>query len=241
MARVLAYHRPGTIDDALELLKRPGAVALGGGTQVNSTPGSSPVEVVDLQGLALDKILPLHGGRLAIGSGVTLRALSLSQDVPPVVREAARRELPSTLRAMATVAGTLVSAEADSELIAALLAYEATVAFVAPTGSATIDLTELLADPAVREGSLITTVTIETSGTARAERTGRTPADRPIVAAVARRAHGRLRLALSGVASTPSLVADVEALDPPGDYRGSSEYRKALATVLASRAGKGSE
>ncbi len=241
MARVLAYHRPGTIDDALELLQRPGAVPLGGGTQVNSPPGSSPIEVVDLQGLALDRILPLRGERLAIGSGVTLQALSLSQDAPPVVREAARRELPSTLRAMATVAGTLVTAEAESELLAALLAFQATVDFVGPTGSTTIDLTELLADPAARKGSLITTVTIETSGVARAERAGRTPADRPIVAAVARRAEGRLRLALSGVASTPRLVADVEALDPPGDFRGSSEYRKALAKVLASRARQGTE
>jgi len=241
MARVLAYHRPGTIDDAVGLLQRPGAVPLGGGTQVNSALGSSPIEVVDLQGLALDRIMPLRAGRLAIGAGVTLQALSLSRDVPPVVREAARRELPSTLRAMATVAGTLVSAEAESELVAALLAYEATVDFVGPTGATAIDLTELLADPALCKGSLITTVTIETSGVAQAARAGRTPADRPIVAAVARRAEGRLLLALSGVASTPILVADVEALDPPGDYRGSSEYRKALAKVLAARARKGSE
>ncbi|MHB1508755.1 MAG: FAD binding domain-containing protein [Acidimicrobiales bacterium] len=241
MARVLAYHRPGTIDDAVELLQRPGAVPLGGGTQVNSVPITSPIEVVDLQALALDRILPLCTGRLAIGAGVTLQLVAESRDAPQVVREAARRELPSTLRAMATVAGTLVRAEAESEFVAALLAYEATVDFVGPTGATVIDLTELLANPALCKGSLITTVTIETSGVARAERAGRTPADRPIVAAVARRAEGRLRLALSGVASTPILVADVEALDPPGDFRGSSEYRKALAKVLASRAGEGTE
>jgi CO/xanthine dehydrogenase FAD-binding subunit len=38
------------------------------------------------------------------------------------------------------------------------------------------------------------------------------------------------------VAERPVLVTSVEELDPRGDFRGSGEYRRALAAVLASRA-----
>lgn len=92
---------------------------------------------------------------------------------------------------------------------------------------------------------------------------GRTPRDRPIVCAVARMElaagiTGNVRLALGGVAAVPvraykaeqwlerkALSAEqVEAaatkaaaeLNPPDDFRGSSEYRRAMVPVLARRA-----
>jgi CO/xanthine dehydrogenase FAD-binding subunit len=49
---------------------------------------------------------------------------------------------------------------------------------------------------------------------------------------------GTTRLALTGVARRPVLV-DPDALDelePLGDFRGSPEYRRALAQTLAARA-----
>jgi CO/xanthine dehydrogenase FAD-binding subunit len=52
-------------------------------------------------------------------------------------------------------------------------------------------------------------------------------------------ADGRRRLALAGVASTPVLAEETDELDPPGDFRGSGEYRRALAGVLVSRAIEG--
>ena len=67
----------------------------------------------------------------------------------------------------------------------------------------------------------------------------RTPADAPIVAAVARRTPDQQTLlALCGVAQTPVLVDpdDVaDSIDPPGDFRGSAEYRRAMALTLTQR------
>jgi len=92
---------------------------------------------------------------------------------------------------------------------------------------------------------------------------GRTPRDRPIVCAAAfLHLDGgvcrEVRLALGGVAERPLRARDAEAflqgrpptpeniqeaasraaapLNPPGDFRGSSEYRRAMAEVLARRA-----
>ena len=59
----------------------------------------------------------------------------------------------------------------------------------------------------------------------------------PIVAAAARATNDGTRVALCGIARTPELV-DVDNLDrlePPGDFRGSSEYRRHLAIVLSTR------
>ena len=84
---------------------------------------------------------------------------------------------------------------------------------------------------------IVTAVTIETTGSSVVARAGRTRADRAIVAAAARiGADGERRLALSGMAATPLLVEGTDELDPPGDFRGSSEYRRALAEVLVARA-----
>ncbi len=238
MATVAGYERPATGAEALALLSRPGAVALGGGTKLNARRTAAPVVVVDLQALGLDRIERLDGDAFSLGATATLQRLADDPELPEALREAARREQPSTLRAAATVGGCVATAEPASELLTVLLACDARVSLAGSNGAGTPSLDELLGDLDLLAGRFITGVTIEAGGAFAVARTARTRADRPIVAAVARRAPGgEVRLALAGVAPRPVLVEvdEVGEVDPPGDFRGSSEYRRALAATLAER------
>lgn len=115
-------------------------------------------------------------------------------------------------------------------------------------------------------GALITEIVLPLGGAGTAAalaRVGRTPRDRPIVCAAARitlvdRLCTSPRLALGGVAARPMRLRQVEALiagtaldedtltaaaqaamravSPPSDYRGSADYRRAMAGVLTQRA-----
>ncbi|MGZ4433442.1 MAG: FAD binding domain-containing protein [Trebonia sp.] len=242
MAIISAYQRPATLEAALACLARPAAVLLGGGTKLNAVAAPGPIEVVDLQALGLGRIDKLDGRMAVIGATVTLSRLAASPVAPDVIREAARREQPSTLRAKATVGGCVATGDSDSELLAALLAHGGVVRIVGPDGASELTLQQLLAALPPPAGRIITAVTISTAGRSSAARTGRTRADRPIVAAVARvTADGRRQVALTGVAATPVLIdspdqLDTSRLDPPADFRGSAEYRRALAAVLTARA-----
>jgi probable selenate reductase FAD-binding subunit len=237
MTTIRAYHRPATLDDALVLLAQPDVVPLGGGTTLNGLPAATPAEVVDLQALGLDEITR-DGAALRIGAMVRLQDLIDHEWLPPLLKELAHREAPNTIRNAATIGGTVAAADAESELLAGLLAHGAGVTVARPAGSVDIGLADLLADPSELEAGLITAIHIIVGGNGAAARTGRTPADTPIVmvAGVCDDA-SNVRLAATGVADTPVLI-DLDALDdldPPPDFRGSAEYRRALAGTLGAR------
>lgn len=241
MASVSAYVRPATLGEALACLDSPGAVLVGGGTKLNAARTAEPVIVVDLQDLHLDGIERVGEHGLLIGATATLQQLADDASVPGAIREAARREQPSMLRALATVGGLVAMADPSSELLATLLIYDGQVSLAGRDAVQELELAALLADSTSLAGRIITSVWVETGGVTSVARTARTRADRAIVAAVARRtADGKRRLALTGVAATPVLVAPAQdaaaGLEPPGDFRGSSEYRRAIAAVLAGRA-----
>ncbi len=121
-------------------------------------------------------------------------------------------------------------------------------------------------DVFLRRGTLITELLIPSAPSSCRvgfAHVGRTPRDRPIVCAAAcvdmdGEVCQRVRLALGGVAHRPLRARDAEEflmgrpltpenlqeaadraafpLSPPGDFRGSPEYRRAMAAVLARRA-----
>lgn len=239
MAIIHSYHRPATLDAALSLLGRKDVetTLLAGGTALNAEQDRAPTDVVDLQGVGLDTIT-LDGEQMTVGAMVRLQDLIDHPATPLLVADAARREGPNTLRNAATVGGTIAMRGPESELLAGLLVHEATVSVAVFGEVQELPLDALLADAATTAGGIITGTTFATSGTGHIERTGRTPADEAIVAAVGRRSRdGAVTVALTGVAATPVLISpsDIDGLEPPGDFRGSPEYRNALAGILTGR------
>lgn len=235
---VIEYHRPESVDDAIQLLARSGvsSVVLGGGTSFNATPGHGAVEAVDLQDLQLDEI-EVGNGSLRIGSMVRLQELVDHASVPPLLRDLAKREAPSSFRNVASVGGTLATGDWESVLLAGFLAHQAVVSVAYESGVVELSLPDLLADRARLENGIITSLTIDQAGASGYAATGRTPADRPIVAAVIAGDGANLQVALTGVAVVPILIhpGAIADLEPPGDFRGSPGYRRELARVLTER------
>jgi len=232
------YHRPSSLDEAMRLVSQPATVPLGGGTSFTGASEAGPVAVVDLQSVGLSGI-EADGATIAVGAMTRLQDIVDSPLVPTTIRELVRREAPNTIRNAATLGGTIVTADHESELLAGLLAHETRVTVSRRDGSVDHALDDVLSDSGLLNGAIITSISIATSGRSTAHRTGRTPADRSIVAVVARRtSNGDIRIAASGVGARPTVIdADhLDLLTPPGDFRGSSEYRGLLVTVLTRRA-----
>ena len=235
MPLVAAYHRPTDLAEALDLLTDRRRVPLAGGTVLNADREPSDLEAVDLQDLGLAETAVTDaptGPELTAGAMVRLEALR--RTVPDdLLAEAARREVPSTLRTLATVGGTVAVADPESVLLAALLVSDCRVMMA---DGAVAPLDEILRTGVTR---LVTGIRCGVGGTTTLHATGRTPMDTPIVAALGRRVGDRIAIALTGVASTPVIVDPTDptrGLEPPSDFRGSAEYRLRLATVLTARA-----
>lgn len=241
MPQVKAYHRPANVSEALKLLARPNinTIIIAGGTYINPNMPEMVDEVVDLQTVGLTNI-DYTGKGLSLGAMTRLQTIVTDDRAPALLREAARCEGPNTLRNIATVGGTVASPYKDSELLAALLVFDAEVKVQTSDDTKKIPLVDFLLDvPTALGGGLVTAISLASMGKTASARVGRTPADRPIVAALARLGEDdKIRLALTGVANTPVLV-DPEnvkaAINPTGDFRGSTEYRRQMAATLAKR------
>ncbi|MDI6768399.1 MAG: FAD binding domain-containing protein [Anaerolineales bacterium] len=242
---ITAYHRPRTLKEALSLLARPNTYPLGGGTLLNR-PSLEQFAVVDLQALGLNKIHK-NGNNLEIGATATLQALLDSQHIPPALQETIRLETTYNLRQVATVAGTLVSADGRSPFVTAMLALDASCTVFSNQYSVII-LGDLLPyRTETLHGKLITKIEISLNVNLSYESVARTPADRPIVcAALAQWPAGRTRLVIGGWGKSPTLALDgneasgVEAAarnaaQDAADEWGSAEYRSEVAGVLAKR------
>lgn len=242
---ITEYHRPQTIEEALQLLAQPNTLPLGGGTKINSPAFKDrDFAVIDLQDVGLNHI-SRSGYTLEIGAATTLQALLESSDSPAALQQAIRQEASLNIRNAATVAGTLVSADGRSPFATAMLALDAKLDIRYATAESRIsNIGEFLA---LRPAGLITLVSIPLNVKFAYEQVARTPADVPIVcAALAQWKSGRTRLALGGYGATPLLAMDGTEADgleaaarnafhEANDSWASAEYRMEVAAVLARR------
>ncbi len=170
---IIEYHRPTTIEEALELLARqePRTLPLGGGTVLNR-PDPEKVAAVDLQALGLDG---LHntGKSLVVGAAVTLNRFARQPGLQPALVKAINLELNYNLRQAATAAGVLVSADGRSGFAAALLALDAELELRAHPGGAI---------PGAGEGGAGRTAAAAQAALARqADHAGEDPPERALV------------------------------------------------------------
>ena len=270
--RLYEYHKPDGLQEALDLLRRdsPRTTILAGGTWLNAE-GSHQIEaVVDIGNLGLDKVMRISSPPLLrLGATTTLQAaVEELREVPglDIIAKAAHAMSALNLRNRTTVAGSIVTSDANSPLVVALLACDADLILQADEErtvklSAFLDYRErILAEKVIIKAVQMPIPSLDTVGSY--QRIGRTSRDYPIVCAVARCAVkdgivGNLRVAVGGVAPTPirlsalefalekkpvklnlerALDEAVSTLTPQGDWLGSSEYRKEMARVLVQRA-----
>ncbi len=243
---IVEYRRPNTIEEALELLRRtePVTLPMGGGTILNQ-PSDEKFAVADLQDLGLDA-LQRRGNKFMLGATLKLQRWLEAEDTPQALRAVIQQESTYNLRQMASVAGTLASADGRSPLTTAMLALDANLVWL--PGEEQLRLGDFLP---VRDGGwrgkLIMRVEIPSNVKLAYQYVSRTPADLPIVcAALAIWPSGRARLALGGFGKAPILAMDgpesqglenaaQSAYAQAVDQWAGAEYRQEVAAILVQR------
>lgn len=240
---IINYHRPQTLEQALELLKQPATLPLGGGTALNSPAyKDQDFSVVDLQLLDLSQTHK-KGHTLEIGATSSLQQLLENAHISAALAQAIRQEATLNIRNAATIAGTLITSDGRSAFATMLLALDAKLTIVHEQ-TTTVGLAEYWA---LRPTGLITHIDIPLNVKTAYEQVARTPADLPIVAAgLTQWDSGRTRLALGGYGKKPLLAMDgteSEGLEAAArntfhesmDAWTSAEYRMDAAATLAVR------
>jgi len=257
------YMRPETPDEVTRHLdESDGARILAGGTDllVGMRSGeSAPDRLIDIKRIPELRTLALDDGRLRIGAAVRVNELLESRDIIdryPVLAEAGRRMASHQIRNRATVVGNLCNASPAADMAAALLALDAEVRILGPGGERRLPLEAFFTGCktcALERGEWVTSVDAQAlppgtrSGFLKHGRV-KGPDLSTVNCAAAFHPDGSLTLVLGAVAPTPVKIRTpdgrrrdavlsriCDSVRPIDDVRGSAEYRKDVACVLARR------
>ena len=262
---VKGYHRPKSVEEAIELLQKlENARVIGGNTRLPLTPEKGKVEhLVDLQDVGLSGVRR-EGDVLLIGATTQIGDL-MEEELPPLLARALSYT-PEGWKWPATVGGVLASGLPYETLPIALMAMGAKVEVAGPEGSREVSIEDLYTGKGVMKlGSreIITWIKVPTEERPWAFEAVAVVArlfPQVSIALTADLDGGRIsnaRVGLAGVAKTPircetlekalegldpasevpdGVLAFAESLYPPYDPVASSEYRKYAIKVLARRA-----
>ena len=246
---IIEYHRPSTLEEALELLARsePATFPLGGGTVLNQLT-KDEFAVVDLQRLGLSA-LRVSRNRIYIGAACRLQSLIDDQDpaLPGALVTAASHEGSYNTRQVATTAGALVAADGRSPFAAVMLALDCELS-IQPDDETTRYGDLLPVRHTELAHKLITEITFPAEVKTSYQSISRSPADLPVVStAVCAWPSGRVRVVVGGSGEMPLLALDGKdsegaeyaarnAASEMEDQWGSAEYRTEMAALLTRRA-----
>jgi carbon-monoxide dehydrogenase medium subunit len=271
------FHAPERLDEAIRLLAadeeaRPLA---GGQTLVAMLNADllTPSQLVSLHRIAALKGIERRAdGSLRIGAMTTHAALARSDALGGghgLLADAASRIGHDAIRNRGTLGGAVAHADPSADYPPALVALDAAVEAVGPSGKreiAAADFFQGFLTTALDRGEIVTAIILPpgpTQARTHYEKFARVEGDFATVSVAAALWTGGVRIALGGVGPAPvrsteaeaKLVAGglsdaaldaagallVEASDPIDDVRGSADYRRLLIPRLVRRAIRAAE
>ncbi len=272
IAESFSYHRPQRLDEAIRLLQEHGdsAKVLAGGHSLIPAMKlklARPGVLVDLA--AIDQLSGIHeaDGSLRIGAMTTHGAIAQSRllaEQCPLLPQAAMHIGDRQVRNWGTVGGSLVHADPTADWPAVMLALDATLEVVGPSGSRDLRADEFFVDmlqTAIAPEEILIAIRVRpTPASVAYVKTEQKASGFALcgVAVVLDAAAQTARVGITGVAPVPYRASRTEALlagqtltaeavakaaeaaadgiDALGDIHASAEYRRHLAEVNTRRA-----
>lgn len=240
-----------TLDEAYEALQKNKANAVVGGCGWLKMTKKRIWTAVDLTRLGLDTIEETADA-VKIGACVTLRQVETHPALQAlwggILPEAVRRIVGVQFRNGATVGASVWMRAGFSDLLAALLALDATVHL---HGAGDVLLEDFISQPYTRD--IVTGISVRKDGREAAYQSLRqTATDFPVLAVAVSRLENSWRVSVGArpgrAVLCPAAAARLVALDLPGagnaaaelhfasNLRGSADYRRMLARTLTVRA-----
>lgn len=126
---VKRFYKAGSPAEALELLARPGAKAIAGGSEMLIYEArEKPEYLVDISS-CMPRAVSVSGSSITIGAGATLQELLEAKELPGAIKEAALTMGNRNIRNRATVGGNIAARKSSSSLAPILLALDAQVEY----------------------------------------------------------------------------------------------------------------
>jgi len=258
LLREVGYARPGSLEEALELLAADdGARALAGGqTLINvmKARAGSPDALVDLAGIDELKGIELGpDGTLEIGAMTTYSEIMASGEARarPILGDVCAQIADVQVRNRGTIGGNVCTNDPTNHLPPLLAAIDAAFVISGRDGSRTVSAADFFLGvyvTAVGPGELLTTIRVP-AGRKDGFAAVTLGVDGTCIVSAAASLNGSARVALGCVDAIPVVLepasTDEDAvraavngatLDPPSDVHASSAFRRHLAEVLAVRA-----
>jgi len=251
-----AYAKPRSLEEAFDLIERPGAKILAGGQSLIPTLNmrlSSPELLVDITGLPGLSEIVLDRGTVRIGALVTHAQIEKNSDIKkhvPMLAEAAKHIAHPAIRNRGTIGGSLALADPAAEYPACAVALQASITISGRKGDRLVSAAEFfkgLFETALKPGEMV--VAVEFPAARKDERSvflelTRRHGDYAIIGLAAHRA-AENRFVYFNAGPAPILIrgnslgeakAALARIEPPADLYNSSKTKLHLARVLLERA-----
>ena len=256
------YARASSVEEASKLLNKYGedAKVLAGGHSLIPLMRlrlAQPKALVDINGIKDLDHIKADGSKLRIGAltrHVTIQNSDVVRDKLPILAEVAGEVGDNQVRNMGTMGGVVAHADAAGDYPTIALMLDAEIVTNQRTIAAKDFFKDLFTTPLAQDEIVIEVVFPVANGPHKYIKFRRRLFDWAIVGAAAQKMNGGWRIGLTNVGPTPVRAAAVEkalhdgakpedaaqhasdGLNPSGDLRASSEYKKHLARVLTKRA-----